>query len=63
MLQGCRLNTAVSNMLVFLMTHLEYVKGSSFMMIFDVLFQVVNRTHFNADTSIILFGVITSLFL
>lgn len=63
MFLGCCLNTGVPNMLVFLMTHLEYVEGSSFMMIFDVLFQVVNRTHFNADTSIILFGVITPLFL
>lgn len=62
MLQGCRLNTGVSNMLVFLMTRLKHVEGSSFMMTFDLLLQVVSRIYFNADTSVILFGVITSLF-
>ena len=47
----------------FLMTHLEYVERSSFIMIFDLLLSVVNRACFNDDTRVIFVGVIASLFL
>jgi len=47
----------------FLMTHLEYVERSSYIVIFDLLLPVVNRLYFSDDTGVIFVGIIASLFL
>lgn len=63
MLQRCYLNTGIQHACMFLMTHLEYVERSSFIMTFDLLLLVLIRACFNDDTEVIFVGVVVFLWI
>lgn len=64
MLQRCYLNTGIQHACVFLMTHLEYVERSSFIvMTFDLFLSVLIRACLNDDTGVIFVGFVIFLWI
>lgn len=64
MLQRSYLNTGIQHACMFLMTHLEHVERSSFIvMAFDLLFSLLIRACLNDDTGIIFVGIVIFLWI
>lgn len=64
MLQRCYLNTGVQHACVFLMSHLEHVEKSSFIvMTFDLLFSLLIRACLNDDTGVTFVGIVIFLWI